>query len=57
MIPYYYKSLNSHTSHMTITTTEQIWSGPDYLNEKANVNINLQDLCETLVVSTLFSTV
>ncbi len=57
MIPYYYKSLNSHTSHMTITTTEQIWSGPDYLNERANVNINLQDLCETLVVSTLFSTV
>ncbi len=45
-----------HANHMTITTSGQIMSWPDYLKTKGNVNIKLWDLCEILIVYILFST-
>ncbi len=35
----------THANHMTITTSGQIWSWPDYHNTKENVNIKLLYLC------------
>ncbi len=35
----------THANHMTITTSGQIWSWPDYCMTKENVNIKLLDLC------------
>ncbi len=35
---------------MTMTTIGQIMSWADYLKTKENVNIKMQDLCETLIV-------
>ncbi len=45
-----------HANHMTMTTSGQIMSWTDYLKTKGNVNIKLQDLCETLIVYILLST-
>ncbi len=45
-----------HANHMTMTTSGLIMSWSDYLNTKGYVNINLQDLCETLIVYILLST-
>ncbi len=41
---------------MTMTKSGQIMSWTDYLKTKGNVNINLRDLCETLIVYILLST-
>ncbi len=45
-----------HANYMTMTTSGQIMSWPDYLKTKGNVNIKLWDLCEILIVHILLST-
>ncbi len=45
-----------HANHMTMVTSGQIMSWSDYLKTKGNVNIKMQDLCETLIVYILLST-
>ncbi len=49
-------SIVKHANHMTMTTSGQIMSWINYLKTKGNVNIKLQDLCETLIVYILPST-
>ncbi len=39
-----------------MTTSGQIMSWSDYIKTKGNVNIKLQDLCETSIVYILLST-
>ncbi len=39
------RSQITHANHMTMTTSEQILSWPDYHKTKENVNIKLLDLC------------
>ncbi len=41
---------------MTMTSSGQIMSWPDYLKTKRNMNIKLRDLCETLIVYILLIT-
>ncbi len=48
--------LYKHANHMIMTTSGQIMSWSDYLKTKGNVNIKLRDLCETLIVYILLST-
>ncbi len=49
-------SIIKHANHMTLTTSGQIMSWPDYLKTKVNVNIKFWDLCEILIVYILLST-
>ncbi len=39
-----------HANHMTVATSGQIYSWPDYLKTKGNVNIKLLDLRKSLIV-------
>ncbi len=48
--------LSKHANHMTMTTSGQIMPWSDCLKTKGNVNIKLQDMCETLIVYILLST-
>ncbi len=52
----YYMNSIKHANHMTMTTSGQIMSWPDYLKTKGNVNIKLWDLFEILIVYILLST-
>ncbi len=44
------------SNHMTMTSSGQIMSWPDYLKTKGNMNIKFWDLCEILIVYILLST-
>ncbi len=52
----YAQTIFKHANHMTMITSGQIMSWPDYLKTKGNVNIKLWDLCEILIVYNLLST-